>query len=89
MDDLFKPDSVKEIADAWEVRQIQIAKDREKEDAEVEPEPLSEIQKHQRVQKFLNKINPPTMRDIALDMNRVGDSLGEIDKAAAKRRDKK
>jgi hypothetical protein len=29
------------------------------------------------------------MRDIALDMNRIGDSLGEIDKAAAKRRDKK
>ncbi len=89
MDDLFKPDSVKEIADAWEVRQIQIAKDREKEDSQVEPEPLSEIQKHQRVQKFLNKINPPTMRDIALDMNRVGDTLGEIDTAAAKRRDKK
>ena len=89
MDDVFTPDSVKEIADAWEVRQIQVAKDREKEDAQVEPEPLSEIQKHQRVQKFLNKINSPTMRDIALDMNRIGDSLGEIDKAAAKRRDKK
>jgi len=89
MDDVFTPDSVKEIADAWEVRQIQVAKDREKEDAELEPEPLSKISKHQRVQKFLNKINPPTMRDIALDMNRIGDSLGEIDKAAAKRRDKK
>jgi len=89
MDDVFTPDSVKEIADAWEVRQIQVAKDREKEDAELEPEPLSKISKHQRVQKFLNKINPPTMRDIALDMNRVGDTLGEIDTAAAKRRDKK
>jgi len=86
MDDLFKPDSVKEIADAWEVRQIQVAKDREKADAQVEPEPLSKISKHQRVQKFLNKINPPTMRDIALDMNRVGDALSEIDAAAAKRR---
>ena len=89
MDDVFTPDSVKEIADAWEVRQIQVAKDREKEDSQVELEPLSKIPKHQRVQKFLNKINPPTMRDIALDMNRIGDSLGEIDKAAAKRRDKK
>ena len=89
MDDLFKPDSVKEIAAAWEVRDTQFKKDREKEDSQVEPEPLSEIQTHQRVQKFLNKINPPTMRDIALDMNRIGDSLGEIDKAAAKRRDKK
>ena len=89
MDDVFTPDSVREIANAWEVRQIQVAKDREKEDSEVELEPLSKIPKHQRVQKFLNKINPPTMRDIALDMNRVGDSLGEIDKAAAKRRDKK
>jgi len=86
MDDVFTPDSVKEIADAWEVRQIQIAKDRAKEDAQVEPEPLSKISKHQRVQKFLNKINPTTIRDIALDMNRIGDSLGEIDKAAAKRR---
>ena len=89
MDDLFKPDSVKEIADAWEVRDTQFKKDREKEDSQVELEPLSKIPKHQRVQKFLNKINPPTMRDIALDMNRIGDSLGEIDKAAAKRRDKK
>ena len=89
MDDVFTPDSVREIANAWDVRQIQVAKDREKEDAQVELEPLSKIPKHQRVQKFLNKINPPTMRDIALDMNRIGDSLGEIDKAAAKRRDKK
>lgn len=89
MDDIFTPDSVKELAAAWEARQIQVAKDREKEDAEVEPEPLSKISKHQRVQKFLNKINPPTMREIALDMNRVGDSLGEIDKAAAKRRQDK
>ena len=89
MDDVFTPDSVREIANAWEVRQIQVAKDREKEDSEVELEPLSKIPKHQRVQKFLNKINTPTMRDIALDMNRIGDSLGEIDKAAAKRRDKK
>jgi len=68
------------------VRQIQVAKDREKADAQVEPEPLSKISKHQRVQKFLNKINPPTMRDIALDMNRVSDALSEIDAAAAKRR---
>ena len=89
MDDVFTPDSVREIANAWDVRQIQVAKDREKEDSQVELEPLSKIPKHQRVQKFLNKINPPTMRDIALDMNRIGDSLGEIDKAAAKRRDKK
>ena len=90
MDDVFTPDSVKEIAAAWEARQIQIAKDREKENAQVEPEPLSKIPKHQRVQKFLNKINPPTMRDIALDMNRVADALSSIDKAAAKRRaDKK
>ena len=44
---------------------------------------------HQRVQKFLNKINPPTIRDIALDVNRVGDALGEIDTAAAKCRDTK
>ncbi len=84
MDDLFKPDSVKEIADAWEVRQIQVAKDREKADSEVKPEPLSKIQKQQHVQKFMNKINPPTIRDIALDMNRVGDVLSEIDAAAAK-----
>ncbi len=89
MDDLFTPDSVKEIAAAWEVRQIQVAKDREKDTAQVELEPLSKIPKQQRVQKFLNKINLPTMRDIALDMNRVGDSLDEIDKAAAKPRDKK
>ena len=40
----------------------------------------------QRVQKFLNKINPPTIRDIALDMNRIVDTLSEIDTAAAKRR---
>jgi hypothetical protein len=84
MDDLFKPDSVKEIADAWEVRQIQVAKDREKADSEVKPEPLSKIQKQQHVQKFMNKLNPPTMRDIALDMNRVGDALSEIDAAVAK-----
>ena len=84
MDDLFKPDSVKEIADAWEVRQIQVAKDREKADSEVKPEPLSKIQKQQHVQKFMKKINPPTIRDIALDMNRVSDVLSEIDAAAAK-----
>jgi len=44
---------------------------------------------HQRVQKFLNKINPPTIRDIALDVNRIGDTLSAIDTAAAKRRDTK
>jgi len=86
MDDIFTSDSVKEIAQEWEVRDIQITKDREKDNAQVELEPLSKIPKQQRVQKFLNKMNPPTMRDIALDINRVGDSLGEIDKAAAKRR---
>ncbi len=84
MDDVFTPDSVKELANAWEVRDTQFKKDREKEDAQVEPEPLSKIPKQQRVQKFLNKINPPTMRDIALDMNRVGDALSEIDAAVAK-----
>ncbi len=84
MDDVFTPDSVKELANAWEVRETQFKKDREKEDAQVEPEPLSKIPKQQRVQKFLNKINPPTMRDIALDMNRVGDALSEIDAAVAK-----
>ena len=86
MDDVFTPDSVKEIAQEWEVRDIQIEKDREKDNAQVELEPLSKIPKQQRVQKFLNKINPPTIRDIALDMNRVGDALSEIDAAAAKRR---
>jgi hypothetical protein len=45
---------------------------------------FSAIPKQQRVQKFLNKMNPPTMRDIALDMNRVGDALSEIDAAVAK-----
>ena len=84
MDDVFTPDSVKELANAWEVRETQFKKDREKEDAQVEPEPLSKIPKQQRVQKFLNKINLPTMRDIALDMNRVGDALSEIDAAVAK-----
>ena len=84
MDDVFTPDSVKEIAQEWEVRDIQIEKDREKDNAQVELEPLSKIPKQQRVQKFLNKMNPPTMRDIALDMNRVGDALSEIDAAVAK-----
>ena len=89
MDDVFTPDSVKGIVDAWEVNQIKYAKDQENGFPPAGLVPLSKIQKHQRVQKFLNKINPPTMRDIALDMNRVCDTLGEIDKAAAKRRDKK
>ena len=86
MDDVFTPDSVKELANAWEVRDTQFKKDLEKEDSEVEPEPPSKIQKQQHVQKFMNKINPPTIRDIALDMNRVSDALSEIDAAAAKRR---
>ncbi len=86
MDDIFTPDSVKKIADAWEVRDIQLTKDPEKDNAQVEPKPLSKITKQQRVQKFLNKINPPAMLDVALDMNRIGDTLSEIDAAAAKRR---
>jgi hypothetical protein len=89
MDDIFTPDSVKELAAAWEARQIQVAKDNEIEDEQAESEQSFKMPKHQRVQKFLNKINPPTIRDIALDMNRVGDALGEIDTAAAKRRDTK
>jgi len=89
MDDVFTPDSVKGIVDAWEVNQIKYAKDQENGFPPAGLVPLSKIQNHQRVQKFLNKINPPTIRDIALDMNRVGDTLGEIDTAAAKRRDKK
>ena len=86
MDDIFTFDSVKELAAAWEARQIQVAKGNEIEDEQAESEQSFKMPKYQRVQKFLNKINPPTMRDTALDMNRVGDSLGEIDKAAAKRR---
>ena len=89
MDDVFTPDSVKGIVDAWEVNQIKYAKDQENGFPPAALVPLSKIQEHQRAQKFLNKINPPTIRDIALDMNRVCDTLGEIDKAAAKRRDKK
>jgi hypothetical protein len=86
MDDLFTPDSVKELAAAWEARQIQVAKDNEIEGEQAESEQSFKMPKHQRVQKFLNKINPPTIRDIALDINRVGDTLSEIDAAAAKRR---
>ncbi len=86
MDDIFTPDSVKELAAAWEARQIQVAKNNEIEDEQAESEQSFKMPKHQRVQKFLNKINPPTIRDIALDMNRIGDTLSEIDTAAAKRR---
>jgi len=89
MNDLLTPESVKEIIAAWEKKSIQDEKERENEDAQAELEQSQRIPQHLRVQKFVGKLDPPTMRDIALDMNRVGDALSKIDAAAALRAAKK
>ena len=89
MNDLLTPESVKEIIAAWEKKSIQDEKERENEDAQAELEQSQRIPQHLRVQKFVGKLDPPTMRDIALDMNRVGGALSKIDAAAALRAVKK
>lgn len=89
MNDLLAPESVKEIIAAWEKKSKQDEKERENKDGQAELEQSQRIPQHLRMQKFVGKIDPPTMRDIALDMNRVGDALSKIDAAAALRPAKK
>ncbi len=89
MNDLLAPESVKEIIAAWEKKSKQDEKKRENKDVQAELEQSQRIPQHLRVQKFVGRLDPPTMRDIALDMNRVGDALSKIDAAAALRAAKK
>ncbi|MCE9619580.1 MAG: hypothetical protein K8R92_06700 [Planctomycetes bacterium] len=86
-DDLFPPDNLKELAAACEKLREEKVKERES-DTPVRAR-ATNAPAAQRVRKYLNDINPPAMRDISLDMNRVGDALSALDAAAAKRRETK
>jgi hypothetical protein len=84
-DDLFAPETVKAMAAAWDKKHERNEVDEAKASKPAHPLPAN-TPAAQRVRKFINELNPPAMRDLSLDANRSGETLSNLDAAAAKRR---